>query len=76
MIFTHPYILKAGFHVFWNPQIILNSLENAERRLRTQKLSILQCVRNKGQEVLKDLQERFAEKPQISDLHVLFVNNV
>ena len=72
MIFTHPYILKAGFHVFWNPQIILNFLENAERRLRTQKLSI----RNKGQEVLKDLQERFAEKPQISDLHVLFVNNV
>ena len=57
MIFTHPYILKAGFHVFWNPQIILNSLENAERRLRTQKLSILQCVRNKGQEVLKDLQK-------------------
>ena len=44
------------------------SSENATTiSLQTGKLPIPQCVRNKGEEVLKSL----AENPQVSDQHVL-----
>ena len=44
----------------------------SEQSLSTPKLTILQCVTNKGQEVLKSL----AENPKISDLHVLGFRSV
>ena len=42
------YILKAGFAGFQNPQTIWNFPQ--KDRLRTRKISILQYVRNKGEE--------------------------
>ena len=67
------YILKGGFRALQTTQTILiffaeRLSENAKTiSLSTQEQKILKFVTNKSQEVLKS----FAEKPQISDLHVL-----